>query len=304
MKREIKQEKQIKINGQLVFVKQVARWQCDNANDNPFTSKRNESRWKTFLSVKKGWDTLDAGLFLPFLDASFEYGSYWVNNPMRGVTAYRDYITGKFKTIGKTKSGPKISIVILREGISPIGYSYALLMRQNETECLLVFEFKGAKISHLYMSDPDIYAFDIYKTGVLDINGEPRMFKHSADAGSGGGKMSAEELLSFGVEILHALLQEAGAKVISIYRRPDAEYPNLVYEENGTRCHVHLLPFLPPAMDAVISDGELADFVAFARRENALAVIIPVGFFCMDTMGETPLRGGTFAIKFNDELVC
>jgi len=304
MRREIKQEKQIKINGQLVLVKQVARWQCDNANDNPFTSELNERRWKAFLSVKKGWDALDAEKFLPLLDVNFEYGSYWVKDPMRGITAYRNYITGKFKTIARTASAPTLSIVILREGISPIGYSYALLMRQNETEGLLVFEFNGEKISRLYMTDPDIYAFDTYKIGVVDANGEPRMFKHRSGECSDGGKMSADELLTFGVEVLHTLLQEADIQVTSTYRKADKEYPNVVYEENGTRCHVRLLPFFPPATDAIALSVELADFIAFAHKENALAIIIPVGFYCMDTFGETPLRGGTFAIKFTDETIC
>jgi hypothetical protein len=310
MRREIKHEKQIKINGQLIFARQVARWQCDNASDNPFASELNESRWKTFLSVKKGWDALDAEQFLPFLNIDFEYGSYWVKEPMRGVAAYRKYITGKFETIGKTKSAPSVSIVILREGISPIGYSYALLMRQNETEGLLVFEFDGEKVSRLYMTDPDIYAFDVYKVrfgdkmGVLDANGYPRMFKHSAQTNGDSNKMSSDELLAFGIEVLYILLREANINVSSTYRKPDIEYPNLVYEENGTRIHVRLLPFLPPAADAIVSNEELTGFVTFAHRENALAVIIPISFFCMDTMGETPVRGGTYAIKFNEETVC
>ena len=302
MRREINEDKQIKINGQIVSPKQLHRWRYDNGKDNPFSSIQNECRWRSVLSVKTCWETLDADVFLNALSDDFEYGSYWVNVPMRGVDAYTEYIKGKFSTISNANSKPELSIVVLREGITPADYTYALLLKQGTVECLLLFGFKENKIVRLYMTDPDIYAFDSYRVGILDTNGEPRMFKHTA-AERTRKAMTPDELLAFAVEITGILLNERGMKIISVYPKHDIEYPNVVYEENGTRCFVRLLPFSPPAINAIPQRDILAGFINFAHEQNALAIIQPIGLFCMETMGETALSGGTFAVKFPSEII-
>ncbi|MDR1497999.1 MAG: hypothetical protein LBS59_06290 [Puniceicoccales bacterium] len=300
MKKEIKRDKQIKIAGKLVFAGQVYRWRYDNEKDNPFSSELNEKRWRAFLSVKQGWEALNASLFLPLLDENFEYGSYWVTQPDLDAVAYRNYITGKFDTIARTKSAPTLSIVILREGISPAGYTYALLLRQGENSGLLVFDFSAEKISRLYMTDPDIYAFETWQTGILDANGEPRMFNHEAAAECLGMKMSKEKLVAFGTEIAATLLHEKGMKIVSTYPKPDSEYPNVVYEAGGSCYYMRILTFTPPDRDAIVSKAEMADFIRLAHQRNALAVIQPVGFYCMDTFGGAALNGASFAIKLNE----
>jgi hypothetical protein len=303
MKKPIKEDKQIKINGQIVFVKQVRRCHYDIEKDNPFSSTQNECRWRAFLSVKSAWEQLDAEMFLHTLTSDFEYSSYWVNNTMRGLDTYAKYIKGKFDSIAKTNSKPEISIVVLREGISPVGYTYALLLKQGDSEGLLLFDFLGSQIANLCMTDPDIYAFDSYRIGILDGNGEPRMFKHNVGAGRTGKKMTHEELLSFATEIIATLLNERGLGIISVYPKPDIEYPNVVYDETGTRCFVRLLPFLPPAMDADVEHEIFAEFINLAHRQNAVAIIQPVGLYCMETMGETAICGATFAAKFTTETI-
>lgn len=302
MRREIKEDKQIRISGQTVPLKQVRRWRYDNGKDNPFSSMQNEHRWRSVLSVKNGWETLDADVFLHALSDGFEYGSYWVDAPMRGVDAYTEYIKGKFNTISNANSKPAISIAVLREGVVPSDYTYALLLKQGTVECLLLFDFKEDKIVRLYMTDPDIYAFDSYRVGVLDTNGEPRMFRHTATERTGKA-MTPDELLAFAVEITGILLNERGMKIVSVYPKQDIEYPNMVYEDNGTRCFVRLLPFSPPAMDANPQRDVLARFIKFAHEQNALAIIQPIGLFCMETRGESAFSGGTFAAKFPAEII-
>lgn len=304
MRREIKVDKQVKINGQIVSLKKVLRCRYDNEKDNPFSTTQNERRWNTFLSVKNAWETLDANALLSELADDFEYGSYWVDDPMRGVDAYTEYIKEKFATIAKNNSQPIIFIVILREGIAPIDYTYALLLRQGETECLLLFDFLGDKISRLYMTDPDIHAFDLYRIGVLDANGEPRMFKHNSISGRAGEDMTYEELLSFTTQVTATLLNEQGLIIVSVYPKPVKEFPNVVYDETGTRCFLRLLPFLPPAMKAEDDKREnFSKFIDMAHKQNAVAIIQPVGLFCMDTMGKSALNGGTFAVRFTDQIV-
>jgi hypothetical protein len=308
MRREIDREKEIKINGQKILVKQIRKWQYNNENDNPFVSKLNERRWEAFISVKKGWDILDADKFLPMLDRNFEYGSYWVHEPNLKLDIYKTYIIGKFNTIKKTFTHPEITVVVLKEGISPVNYTYALFLYQKTesrvNESLLVFDFNEEKISNLYMTDPDIYSFESYRIGILDTNGEPRMFKHSAAKDRIGEVMTNKELLAFGIEITNSILNESGKKVISINITDDKSFPDIIYEDKGKPYYVKLIPFLPPAKDIDISYGERFTFSCFASVQNAYAVVLPIGFYCMDTFGINPLNGSTFAIKFNNAIFC
>jgi hypothetical protein len=308
MKREIKGEKEIKINGQKNFVKQVKKWQYNNENDNPFVSKLNERRWDAFLSVKKGWETLDAGEYLSRLDEKFEYGSYWVHEPNLKLDKYKNYILGKFSTIKKTSSQPEISVVVLKEGLFPANYTYALFLHQETeasvNESLLIFAFNEDKILNLYMTDPDIYSFESYRIGILDTNGEPRMFKHSTTEKRIGEIMTDKELLAFGIKIVKIVLSESGKKVISINIANDESFPDIIYEDKNIRYYIKIIPFLPPANDIDISYGERFTFSCFASVQNAYAVVLPIGFYCMDTFGTSPINGRTFAIKFNNAIFC
>ncbi|AEF85254.1 hypothetical protein TREPR_2173 [Treponema primitia ZAS-2] len=306
MRKEINGE--IKINGQKMLVKQVKKWQYNNENDNPFVSKLNENRWKAFLSVKKGWNTLDTGEFLPKLDKNFEYGSYWVHEPNLKLDNYKNYIVGKFDTIKKTSSQPEITVVVLREGISPVNYTYALFLHQKTessiNESLLVFDFNEDKISNLYMIDPDVYSFESYRIGIIDTNSEPKMFKHFASKERIGQIMTDKELLTFGIEITKSILNESGKKVVSVNTANDESFPDIIYEDKGIQYYVKLIPFLPPENDINISYGERFTFSCFATVQNAYAVALPIGFYCMDTFGANPISGSTFAIKFNSAIFC
>jgi hypothetical protein len=308
MRREIKGEKEIKRNGQKMLVKQVKKWQYNNENDNPFVSKLNERRWEAFLSVKKGWETLDASEYLLRLDEKFEYGSYWVHEPNLKLDKYKNYISGKFDTIKKTSSQPEISVVVLKEGILPANYTYALFLYQETessvNESLLIFDFNEDKILNLYMTDPDIYSFESYRIGVLDTNGEPSMFKHSATDERIGEIMTGKELLAFGIKITEILLNESGKKVISINVTDDESFPDMIYEDKNIRYYIKIIPFIPPVEDIDISYGERFTFSCFASGQNAYAVVLPIGFYCMDTLGTKPINGSTFAIKFNNAIFC
>jgi hypothetical protein len=286
----------------------VKKWQYNNENDNPFVSKLNERRWEAFISVKKGWETLDAGEYLPRLDEKFEYGSYWVHEPNLKLDKYKNYILGKFSTIKKTSSQPEISVVVLKEGLSPANYTYALFLHQetefSANESLLIFDFNKDKILNLYMTDPDIYSFESYRIGILDTNGEPRMFKHSTTEERIGEIMTDKELLTFGIKIAKIVLNESGKKVISINIANDESFPDIIYEDKNIRYYIIIIPFLPPANDIDISYGERFTFSCFASVQNAYAIVLPIGFYCMDTFGTSPINGSTFAIKFNDAIFC
>jgi len=309
MRREIKEEKEIKIkiNGQKILVKQVKKWQY-NKNDNPFVSKLNEHRWEALLSVKKGWETLNAEEFLTLLDENFEYGSYWVNDPNLTLEKYKNYIEGKFKTIKMTSSQPEITVVVLKAGISSINYTYALHLNQKKentvNEALLLFNFNEDKISNLYMTDPDIYSFQTYRIGILDTNNEPRMFKHSATEERIGKIMNAGELLGFGIKIINDLLNETGKKVISVNLVDDNYTPHIIYENNNVQYYIKLLPFLPPLEDIDISYEDRFKISCFVIGKNAYTFALPIGFYCMDTFGGNPINGSTFAIKINDAIIC
>jgi len=308
MRREIKEEKEIKINGQKILVKQVKKWHFNSANDNPFVSKLNKNRWEALLSVKKGWNTLNAEEFMILLDKNFEYGSYWVNEPNLTLEKYKDYILGKFNSIKKTSSQPEITVVVLQAGISPVNYTYALLLNQKTessvNEALLLFDFNENKICNLYMTDPDIYSFQSYRIGILDINNEPKMFKHSATEERIGKIMTTKELLEFGIEIINDLLIEIGKKVISVNLVDDKYTPNIIYENDNAQYYIKLLPFLPPSDDIDILYEDRFKISCFVVEKNAYIFALPIGFYCMDTFGGNPINGSTFAIKINDAIIC
>jgi len=308
MRRDINGEKEIKINGQKISVKRMKKWSYNNEADNPFISTMNERKWNAFLSVKRGWETLNADEYLPILDDNFEYGSYWVNEPNLKLAKYENYITGKFDTIKKSSTQPEITVVVLKEGISPVNYTYALFFHQetasDTNEALLIFDFIGDKISSLYMTDPDIYSFASYRIGVLDTNGEPRMFQHSSTQVRVGEIMTREELMRFAIEITSAMLDESGKKVVSTNTVCDESFPDIIYEDGNVSYYVKIIPFLPPVNDVDIPLEDCFAFSCFAATQNAYAIALPIGFYCMDNFGSSPINGSTFAIKFDNAIFC
>jgi len=308
MRHEINEEKEIKLNGQKLLVKQVKKWHFNNDNDNPFISNINKNRWEALLSVKKGWDTLNPEEYLTLLDKNYEYGSYWVSEPNLTLEKYKEYIVGKFETIKKSSTKPEISVIILMSGISPVKYTYALLLNQKtETsvnESILLFDFNENKILNLYMTDPDIYSFQTYRIGLLDDNGEPRMFKHSAIEGRIGEIMTNKELFEFGIKIVKQLLNEIDKEIVSINLEDDKYTPNIIYKDNETKYCIKILPFLPPLKDLDIPYEDRFKLSCFTAEKNSYSFALPIGFYCIDTFGNNPINGSTFAIKINDAIIC
>ena len=138
----------------------VWHWKYDfmGIRNSPQDNKANLALAQKVLNA---WRKLDASVFDEVLaENGFTYGSYWVRDTMRGKTAYRNYIEGKFASIAKADSAPEVSMVRLLEGISPQEFPFALHMRQGDHSSLLTFEFNDDCISSMYMTDPDIYAFE------------------------------------------------------------------------------------------------------------------------------------------------
>ena len=155
---KMKEDKAIKIDGREMPVSNVWHWKYDFMDD----STDCKSRMAVVNAVMDAWQRLDASVFESILAGDkFTYGSYWVNDTMRGSNTYCSYIAGKFSSIARTDSAPKISLVRLVEGLVPHGFAYALHMQQGKNSTLLTFDFDGDKVSGMYMPDPDIYTFEM-----------------------------------------------------------------------------------------------------------------------------------------------
>ena len=111
----------------------IRHWPWDEERDRPSASRENEARWEAFSAVLRAWRDLDPAAFREHLsDEGFQYGSYWVRDPMVGKESYLDYITKKFETIRSKGGAPTASVVIVREAITPQTYCYAILFRQGQ----------------------------------------------------------------------------------------------------------------------------------------------------------------------------
>lgn len=295
----MKNNKLIKIDGVQVPVSRIRHWPWDEERDRPSASRENEARWEAFSAVLRAWRDLDPAAFREHLsDEGFQYGSYWVRDPMVGKESYLDYITKKFETIRSKGGAPTASVVIVREAITPQTYCYAILFRQGQESSLLQFSFRGTKIGEMYMTDPDIFTYEPYIVGVLDGNGEPRMFKHTPDSPERDGQpMTRNELVSFLTTIAATVFKESGSEIVSVNRRDVAEYPNLVLSRGAVRIFLKVDPFLPPAMKGSAKPADFPGLAKVAADADAVPMILPVGVFCMDTNGEAPLCGATFAAK-------
>ncbi len=295
----MKNNKLIMIDGVKVPVSKVRHWSWDKDADEPSASPENEARWGAFTAVLRAWRDLDTAAFREHLsDDDYEYGSYWVRDPMVGKNAYLDYITKKFTTIKAQGKAPSLAVVVIRESLSPQTYCYAILFRQGNESSILQFSFKGTKISRMYMTDPDIFTYEPYVVGVLDGNGEPRMFRHSPGSPEREGQaMTKDELVSFLTTIAATVFKEAGCEIVSVNRRDVPEYPNLVIEQGAVRLFLKIDPFLPPSSKGSAKPADFPELAEIAAQADAVPMLLPVGVFCMDTNGQTPICGATFAAK-------
>lgn len=288
----------IMINGQKVPVSKVKHWSFAPDRFVPNRSDAEIRQWSIFMGVKDAWERLDPGIFMKVLSPSFSYGSYWVRSGDLNRDRYQEYIKGKFDTIRRTNSGPKLEVVVLYEGLAPEQFCYALRMRQGEVTTLLTFRFDDQGLASLYMTDPQIFTFEptFAKGGIVGADGEPRMFRHECAPGEAGQRMSRESCHAFAVECVAELFREAGAEIAGNFRSDCKEFPNII-TKCGADTFYHRIDLAQPAGDHAPHAGEFEEFVAAARQHGAWPMVMPVSLLCADADGSQPLSGGNFSIK-------
>ena len=157
---KIAEDKKLKIHGTDKTVSQLLHCRydfCGEQND----SQNAQDKKSLVMKVMQAWEKLDASVFQEVLaERGFAYASFWVHDIMEGKRAYCDYIEKKFASISRTNCAPKVSMVRLIEGIEVQKYPFALHMSQRNHSTLLTFDFNDARITGMYMTDPDIYAFE------------------------------------------------------------------------------------------------------------------------------------------------
>ena len=291
----------IEINGRKVPVANVKHWRFAPHEFVPFRSPMETAQWSAFLALRKAWDTLDASVIEPYLSDSFSYGSYWVKGQNLNLAGYLDYLPEKFDTIRRTGSKPDLALAVIYEGLAPQDFCYALEMTQGSVRTLLTVSFDGRKIRSLYMTDPQIFTYErtFAKGGILDENGEPRVFKHRCEADETGQPMTPEQEVAFAVENIATLFNEAKADVSGVFKSAHKEFPNIITKTGGDTFY-HRIDVSTPANDCAISAAELAEFSAAAKMHNAWPMIMPVSLFCIETNGGLPLCGGSFFMKVRE----
>lgn len=295
----MKQDKLINIGGKKVPVAQVKHWPCDSAKDGSTVSELNQRRFQALARVFSAWDALNVSLLEDVLfDESFEYSSHWVTETMYGKAAYLEYLKGKFETIRNTGGKPSLSVVELTESLFPVDYSYAIHMRQGSVETLLLFSFANDKVCKLSMSDSDIFSFYPSICGILDGNGEPRMFIHQAEEGESGKPLNKQEFHSFAVSVVAGLFKEDGWTVANINHLEGTEYPSLVLKFDGVCLYILIESVLAPAKGGTICEDALTSFKELAHEHGAKAIHLVAGFYCMETNGHGALAGATYALRF------
>lgn len=288
----------IEIGGRKIPVAKVKHWLFAPHEFMPFRSALETAQWSAFLALRKAWDTLDASILTPYLSDNFSYGSYWVKEQNLNLTGYLDYLPKKFDTIRRTGSKPELSLSVLYEGLAPQNFCYALEMTQGDVRTLLTVSFDGGQIQSLYMTDPQIFTYErtFAKGGILDENGEPRVFKHRCETDEIGKPMTTRQQVAFAVECVVALFKEAGSNVSGIFKSCYKEFPNII-TKTGDDTFYHRIDVSTPVNDCAISDAEIAEFSAAAEMHDAWAMVMPVSLFCTETNGGMPLCGGSFFMK-------
>ena len=296
--------KLILVNGAKVPVSRVKHWRYAPQKIVPLRSELETLRWRTLEAIRQGWNLLDASMILDQLDDSFTYGSYWVNGSGMDLAGYRDYLPGKFDTIRKSGSGPKVDIAVLYEGLTPEEFPYALRLVQGDVTCLLTMKFTGAKVSSMYMTDPDIYTYEptFAKGGITDSNGEPRVFRHECEEADRGRSMGEKELQEFAVKCIEQLYREAGAEIVGVYKSKYKEFPNLVVK-CGCDLFYHRIDVSERENEGAIADEDRDEFIAAAKMHGAWPMVLPVSFWCADTEGGDAVCGGSFFMKVLESVI-
>lgn len=291
----------IEIDGRKVPVAKVKHWSFAPHEFVPFRSPIETAQWSAFLALRKAWDTLDASVIEPFLSKDFSYGSFWVKGQNLGLAGYLDYLPGKFDTIRRTGAKPELALSVLYEGLTPQDFCYALEMTQGDVTTLLTVSFDGGQIRSLYMTDPQIFTYErtFAKGGILDENGEPRIFKHRCETNENGKPMTPEQQVAFAVENIATLFNEAKADISCVFKSAYKEFPNIITKTSCDSFY-HRIDVSSPASDCKISAAEIAEFSSAANMHHAWSMIMPVSLFCTETNGGTPLCGGSFFMKVHE----
>lgn len=288
----------VMFNGRKIPVRNIKHWSFHPEEFVPNRSGEESWKWSIFMGVKDAWDRLDPSIFRQVLSPSFTYGSYWVTEENLDRSRYLDYIEAKFNTIRNTHSGPQTGIAVLYEGIAPEKFYYALSMRQGELTSLLTFGFDKDGISSLYMTDPEIFTYEptFMKGGIVDENGEPRIFTHKCFPWNKGRVMSASQFQSFAVECVTKLFTEAGAEIKGSFKSKYKEFPNII-TKCGADTFYHRIDVSMPTPAPDVFDEELKEYISAAEVNKALPMVMPVSLYCFDSNGGEPLCGGQFFIK-------
>lgn len=268
----------------------------DLRKDDPGFSELNYLRKNVFDDVYEAWKSLDCSCFKDCLIPDFEYGSFWVKDPMFGADAYGEYINGKFETIRNSNSIPSVERVLLHSGKSPVDYNYALHMTQGENQTLLLFSFDGDKISKLYMTDPQLYKFVPCANPVIDENGEPVIF-HSPGKFFKRGEMSEKDFQAFILDSYAKMLESQQIKVRKMIVYPKKNHPHMILETQGKTVYLFCDIFTPPFSDGQTNLNEMENFAEYARKQGAIPALTTLGMFCLDTNGKKAIYGGNFAMK-------
>lgn len=291
----------IEIDGRQVPVAKVKHWRLAPHEFVPFRSALEVAQWSAFLALWKAWDRLEASIIEPFLSTDFSYGSYWVKAQNMDRAGYLEYLPGKFNTIKKSNSKPALALAVLYEGLTPQDFCYALEMTQGDVRTLLTVSFEGGRIRSLYMTDPQIFTYErtFAKGGILDENGEPRVFKHRCETDEIGKPMTYEQQIAFAVENVAVLFEEAKANISGVFKSGYKEFPNII-TKTADDIFYHRIDVSTPANDCKISEAEIAEFSAAANMHHAWPMIMPVSLFCCETNGTVPLCGGSFFMKVHE----
>lgn len=291
-------DKLIEIDGVKMPISKIRHWQYRPEEFVPNRSEDEIIMWSLLMEIKRGWDALDANRITSILSDDFSYGSYWVKGQDMDVKAYRDYLPKKFETISRTGSKPQIDIVVLYEGLTPLDFPYALRLRQGNVTTILILKFKGGSVSSLYMTDPEIFTYEptFAKGGIVDENGEPRLFVHECDEVRAGCPMTKEEMQEFVVRCVSGLMREAGDEVDGVYRSPYKEFPSIV-TRCGSDTFYHRIDVSNYDRDNGVIESELQEFIKTANLHKAWPMVMPVSLMCATSESGAPICGGGFFMK-------
>lgn len=291
-------DKLIEINGMKIPISKVRHWRYRPEEFIPNRSEDEAVMWSLLTQVKSGWDALDANRITSLLSDDFSYGSYWVKGQDMGIKAYRDYLPEKFETISRTGSRPQIDIVVLYEGLTPTDFPYALRLRQGNVSAILMLKFNGGKVSSLYMTDPEIFTYEptFAKGGIVDENGEPRLFVHECDEKRAGCPMTKEEMQEFVVRCVSGLMREAGDELDGVYKSPYKEFPSIV-TKCGCDVFYHRIDVANYDKNSVVMESELQEFINTAKLHRAWPMVMPVSLMCATSASGASVCGGGFFMK-------